>query len=210
MRRCYEVHEEFMRYGENTVSNADLLAIIIGNKEKADKAVGDGKDIIDYIRNKSYSDFLFNGLSKQEAQRITAAIELGKRIAYHKSDKFHIGCPNEAAKYMDFIKNETHEVFYVILLNTKNLVFKTKKISEGSLTSAVVHPREVLAEAVVNHAASIIIAHNHPSGDPYPSTQDRKLTKALDDACEVMGVPLVDHVVIGDGCYYSFKEHGDI
>lgn len=85
-----------------------------------------------------------------------------------------------------------------------------KQISEGSLTSAVVHPREVFAPAVINHAACILVAHNHPSGDPYPSTEDRHLTEALNTAGEALGIPVLDHVVIGDGRYYSFKEHGDL
>ena len=97
-----------------------------------------------------------------------------------------------------------------MLLNTKNRVIRIKQIAEGSLTSAVVHPREVFASAVTAHAACILAAHNHPSGDPYPSTEDRNLTKALEEAGNVLGIPLLDHIVIGDGRYYSFKEHGDL
>ena len=85
-----------------------------------------------------------------------------------------------------------------------------KQVAEGSLTSAVVHPREVYAHAVTAHAAAILVAHNHPSGDPYPSHEDRSLTQALNDAGNVLGIPVLDHVVIGDGSYYSFKEHGDL
>ena len=98
----------------------------------------------------------------------------------------------------------------VMALNTKNRIIGVKQIAQGSLTSAVVHPREVYQYAVVNHAACILVAHNHPSGDPYPSTQDRELTKALEEAGNVMGIPLLDHLVIGDARYYSFKEHGHI
>ena len=89
-------------------------------------------------------------------------------------------------------------------------MIQVQKIAEGPLTSAVVHPREIYAPAIVNHAARIIVAHNHPSGDPYPSTEDRKLTEALREAGEVIGIPLLDHVVIGDGNYYSFKEHAEL
>ena len=87
---------------------------------------------------------------------------------------------------------------------------KTQQISEGSLTSAIVHPREVFAPAIVMHAAAILVAHNHPSGDPYPSTDDRELTKVLCDTGKILGIPVLDHLVIGDARYYSFKEHGEL
>ena len=81
---------------------------------------------------------------------------------------------------------------------------------EGGERLHLLPPREVYSQAVVRHAAAIIAFHNHPSGDPYPSSEDRKLTEALDKAGEVLGIPLMDHIVIGDGTYYSFKEHGDL
>jgi DNA repair protein RadC len=111
---------------------------------------------------------------------------------------------------MGRLRHETHEKFIVVLLNTKNRVIQIQQIAEGSLSSAVVHPREIYAPAVVNHAACVLVAHNHPSGDPYPSDEDRRLTASLEDAGRVLGIPLLDHVVIGDGRYYSFKEHGGI
>lgn len=83
-----------------------------------------------------------------------------------------------------------------------------EKISEGSLNSSVVHPREAYAPAIVQHAAAILAVHNHPSGDPSPSREDRALTKTLRETGKVMGIPLLDHLIIGDGIYYSFKEQG--
>ncbi len=106
-------------------------------------------------------------------------------------------------------KSPTHERFLAVLLNTKNRIISIRQISEGSLTSAVVHPREVYAPAIVAHAAAILVAHNHPSGDPYPSIGDETLTIALTKAGDTIGIPLLDHLIIGDGRYYSFKEHGN-
>ena len=151
-------------------------------------------------------------VTDEQASAVLAAIELGKRIAQAGAlDREHVASPGDAARFlMGRMRNETREKFMVMLLNTKNRVIQVLQVAEGSLTSAVVHPREVFAPAIVNHAACILVAHNHPSGDPYPSTEDRKLTQALDEAGHILGIPLLDHLVIGDGCYYSFKEHGDL
>lgn len=111
---------------------------------------------------------------------------------------------------MGRLRSETHERFLVLLLNTKNRVIQTEQIAEGSLNSAVVHPREVFAPAITAHAAAILVAHNHPSGDPTPSREDRNLTRVLAKTGEIMGIPVLDHLVIGDGVYYSFKEHGEL
>ena len=151
-------------------------------------------------------------VTDEQASAVLAAIELGKRIAQAGTlDREHVASPGDAARFfMGRMRNETHEKFMVMLLNTKNCVIQVRQIAEGSLTSAVVHPREVFAPAIVNHAACILVAHNHPSGDPYPSTEDRNLTIALEEAGKMIGIPLMDHLVIGDGYYYSFKEHGDM
>lgn len=207
-------------FGPNGVTNVELLAIILGNREKASKLLHREETLfsaqLDGLKCIAGEDIdalrLFGNLSKTEAARILAAIEIGKRIAYASTSELeHITSPGDAAQFlMPRLRYESHEKFYVLLLNTKNRVIRVKQIAEGSLTSAVCHPREIFAPAVVIHAASILVCHNHPSGDPYPSTEDRKLTQALEEAGNVLGIPLLDHVVIGDGRYYSFKEHGDL
>ena len=218
--RICETMETLESYGANAVSNADLLAVILNNREKAEKLLHQDATLFDGIEEgirciagKDLDTIRFlGGLSKQEAARIYAAIEIGKRIAEMETrEADHIASPGDAANYlMSRLRHETHEKFMVMLLNTKNRIMSVKQIAEGSLTSAVVHPREVFAPAVTAHAAAILVAHNHPSGDPYPSTEDRKLTQALNEAGSILGIPVIDHVVIGDNRYYSFKEHGDL
>ena len=219
--RIAESMETMESIGANAVTTEDLLAIILNSREKAARLLHQEKTLfvtqLDGIhclaRNQDFDALKYlGGLSKAEAARILAAIELGKRIANASAlDTDHITSPGSAAQLlMDRLRNETHEKFVVLLLNTKNRVIRVKQIAEGSLTSAVVHPREVFASAVNAHAACILVAHNHPSGDPYPSTEDRNLTKALEEAGNVLGIPLLDHIVIGDGQYYSFKEHGEL
>ena len=219
--RICESMETMETMGASAVTTEDLLAIILGNREKAHKLLHQDeilftgvKDGLSCIAGEDYDGLKYRGgLSKTEAARIVASIELGKRIAYASaSDMEHITSPSDAAKYlMPRLRYETHERFYVLLLNTKNRIIRVKQISEGSLSSSVVHPREVFNACVTSHAACFIASHSHPSGtDPYPSTEDRNLTRALEDAGNVLGIPLLDHIIISGGKYFSFKEHGDI
>ena len=207
-----EIHEELVTYGEKTQSTEKLIEIIIGNEKKAKEIIENYETLEDALGKKNYETLLTAGLTKGEAQRLIAAIEIGKRIAARDTEvRNHITSPGDAAKFlMPRLRHGTHEEFLTILLNTKNRVIKTERIAEGSLTSAVVHPREVFASAIVNHAAAILVAHNHPSGDPYPSSEDRHLTTSLEEAGKTLGIPLMDHIVIGDGRYYSFREHGEL
>ena len=218
--RIAESMEHMQNYGPNGITNFELISIILGNSEKASKLLHQDEtlfsptqDGLKCIASQDFDGLKFLGdLTKTEAARILAAIEVGKRIAYAStSDMEHITSPGDAAQYlMGKMRNLTHECFVVLLLNTKNRVIRVKQIAEGSLTSAVVHPREVFAPAVTAHAASIIVSHNHPSGDPHCSQQDLSLSHALEEAGNVLGIPLLDHVIIGDGRYYSMKEHGDL
>ena len=218
--RINESIEHMQTYGGQSIPTADLLAVILGNREKAEKLLHQEETLFtgqqDGLKSIAGQDFdslkFFGGLTTAEAARILAAMELGKRIANASTSELeHITSPGDAAQYlMSRLRYETHEKFVVMLLNTKNRVISVKQIAEGSLTSAVVHPRETFAQAVTAHAACILVGHNHPSGDPYPSTEDRNLTRALEEAGNILSIPLLDHVVIGDGCYYSFKEHGDL
>ena len=152
------------------------------------------------------------GLTELQAVSVLAAMELGKRVAMLPTQKpYRVSSPGDAAGYfMKSLRHENHERFLVMLLNTKNHIIRVQQVAEGSLSSAVVHPREVFAPAIIHHAASMIVAHNHPTGDPQPSFEDKQLTKSLKNAGEIFGIPLMDHLVIGDGYYYSFKEHGGI
>ena len=121
-----------------------------------------------------------------------------------------ISCPRDAAAVVrDRIADEAVEVFGILLLDTKHQVTGWHGVSRGTLDSALVHPREVFCPAIRDMAAAIVLGHNHPSGDPTPSRDDVALTKRLVDAGELLGIPVLDHVVIGDGGRYcSFKETG--
>ena len=120
-----------------------------------------------------------------------------------------LGRPSEsAAALMSVLQDEPSEVFVILCLTTKHRVIAYHEVSRGILDSTLVHPREVFRAAILANAAGIVAGHNHPSGDPTPSPDDIALTRRLAAAGEVLGVPLLDHIIVGDGRYYSFKEAG--
>ncbi len=112
--------------------------------------------------------------------------------------------------YRDFFHGRIHEIFLLLLLNGKNRVIRDQIISQGSLTASLVHPREVFTPAVRHSAAAVICLHNHPSGDPEPSAEDRQITARLVECGNLLGVRVLDHIVIGDGCYFSFLDRGQL
>ncbi len=212
--------ERLCSLGAGVLTNAELLAILIGSGTQGVSALQIASQLTaherlyrEVARWRRVQDFQHvKGLGTARAARILAALELGKRLACASAvESACISSPDAGAQYlMGRLRSETHERFLVLLLNTKNHVIQTEQIAEGSLNSAVVHPREVFAPAITAHAAAILVAHNHPSGDPTPSREDRNLTRVLAKTGEIMGIPVLDHLVIGDGVYYSFKEHGEL
>ena len=212
--------EKLYAKGAASLSDSELLAILIrtGTKERsalriAEKMSADGGLVKQIARCQSVGELEhFKGIGRVKAATILAALELGKRVACASAvERKTIASPQEGAQYlMGRLRNENHERFVVLLLDIKNKLMQQLQISEGSLNCAVVHPREVFAPAVVHHAAAILVAHNHPSGDPHPSREDRELTSSLVSTGQILGIPVLDHLVIGDGNYYSFKEHGEL
>jgi DNA repair protein RadC len=117
--------------------------------------------------------------------------------------------PGDVARLLHtFLDDLDREAFAVVMLNTKNKVIGVNMVSLGMLDSAIVHPREVFKPAILANAASVIVAHNHPSGDPSPSREDIHMTKRLVQAGDILGIPVLDHLIMGDGCHTSLKERG--
>lgn len=153
-----------------------------------------------------------DGIGPVGAARIVAACELGRRMALNDVDR---GKPIAGAADVYRLLGPTlrdlrREVFVVLLLDGKHRVARQERVSEGSLTSSIVHPREVFALAIREGAAAIVVAHNHPSGDPTPSREDVEVTMRLQQVGELVGIMLLDHVVIGDTGYVSLRERGHI
>ena len=209
--------EKMASKGATALTDAELVAILLrtGTAEKsaldiASELTADG-GLYKRLASITRLNELMNikGLGQAKAATVLAALEIGRRSASAKPvEKIHLSCPQDVAEFlMPRLRYAVKEQFIVILLNGKNKVIGTEVISEGSLSSSVVHPREVYASALLHHAAAIMVAHNHPSGDPKPSDEDREITSLLAQSGKVLGIPLVDHIVIGDGTYYSFLEN---
>jgi len=150
------------------------------------------------------------GVGPAKAVQLQAAIELGKRVlAMPLSTGTRIGSSHDVFQhYYPVLRDLRHELFKAILLDAKHSVIRDTTISKGSLTLSIVHPREVFSLAIREAAAAVIFLHNHPSGDPHPSDEDRALTSRLVAAGNLLGIKVLDHLIIGDGRYVSFADQG--
>ena len=211
--------EKLLTKGAQALSEAELLAIILRNGD-----AGSGKSALDHARGLLHE---FGGLKGIEeaspgelarvkgigpakVAQIKACLEIARRIG---GQKWETGQPLRSSEdvYHHFRENlgrEMRELFYVVLLNNKNRKIREVKISEGSLTASLVHPREVFNPVIRESAAAVIFVHNHPSGDPAPSPEDVDITRRLKEVGDVMGVRVLDHVVIGHDRFFSFNDKG--
>lgn len=153
-------------------------------------------------------EFSQYGLTEKESEKLFASVRLAKELLNAKrEEKPYLANAGEAANYlMPFLRYEKREQFWVLALNARNRVTNAKAVAHGNLNNSLVHPRDVFKFACLKDAAAIIVAHNHPSGDVSPSLEDKELTKVLVAAGSYMGIPVLDHIIIGDGIYYSFQE----
>lgn len=149
----------------------------------------------------------YNGLGPAKACEIVACFELGKRLLKDKKAELYLK-PEDVFGQLKDIRDNKKEHFVILYLDTRNQEIKKEIISIGSLNASLVHPREVFEPAVRNTAAQIIIAHNHPSGDTNPSTEDIHISQRLVEAGKIMGIEVIDHVIVAKNSYFSFKEKG--
>lgn len=211
--------EKLQSYGPDALSESELLAIIISTGTREHSAIALGEKIVSKAKSvRGLADLTvedltsIKGIGEAKATKIYAALELSKRISKARaSSEFKIDSPESIANiYMEELRYLKKEVVKLLLLDTKGKIVGDVFVSTGSLTASIVHPREVFKEAIVRSANKIIIIHNHPSGDPSPSEQDVDITKRLQEAGDIMGVELLDHIIIGDGEFTSLRRMGII
>ncbi len=209
--------EKLIALGAGALSTAELLAILLRVGSRTESAVQLATRIITRsggLRNLpplSLEDLQENkGIGPDKAVTIKAALELGSRLATApREEAGSITTPRQAADlFMEELRYKKKEYFKILLLNTKNHVISREEISVGSLSASIVHPREIFSLPLRKSAASVILFHNHPSGDPAPSQQDLEVTRRLVDAGNILGIAVRDHIIIGDGCFFSFREKG--
>lgn len=209
--------ERLLQFGAEALSNAELLAILIRTGTISESAVkladkvlaaaGDLRNLVDLTVEQLET---IKGIGKAKALQLKAGIELGRRLSRSGlQDMPQIKSPKDAADLVsDELKYLQKEHFVVLFLNTKNRVIGKETLSIGSLNASIVHPREVFRSAIQRSSASIICAHNHPSGDPAPSPEDIEVTRRLRDAGQLIGITMLDHLIIADQSFVSMKELG--
>ena len=209
-------YEKLEMYGEHTLSNAELIAIIIKNGTKDESSVSiaqkiltlekNGENNLRFLQNISIEEFMsIKGIGKVKAIQLKALGELAKRISRPiNTNQIQINSPDDIANLLiDELKFEKREIVKAIILNSKNVIIKIVDICFGGTNSAILKPRDVLQDAIKLGAPKIILVHNHPSGDPTPSKSDFDFTERMVQASDIMGIELLDHIVIGDCDYCS-------
>jgi len=209
--------EKLLNKGTDALSEAELLAILLrtGTASTGKSALDQARTLLSDIGNldtlaSSLPSELMEkkGVGPAKAATLLAAFGLARRLE-SKEMKKGTQFKTSADVYNHFrgkLKGLNKERFLAVLLDSKNRMIRDVLISEGSLTGSLVHPREVFNPAIRESAASIILVHNHPSGDPCPSEEDRELTRRLKKSGELLGIPVLDHIIIGDGKYLSFAD----
>ena len=209
--------EKLDRLGAAGLGDNELLAIIVGHGSRQISALDvanlvlDGAAGIHGLTRVSRDELgRVKGVGRAKAAQILAAVELGRRtLSRSPGDRVQFDGPEDVATYlMPQYGSRSVEHFGIVLLDTKHRVLRTRVLSVGTLDASLVHPREVFREATLGGAAAIVLFHNHPSGDPVPSGDDVALTTRLVRAGDLMGVDVIDHIIVADACYCSFKETG--
>ena len=213
--------ERLINYGQENISNEELLAIILktGSKDKSVKELANevlvtinSLDNLDSININTFKNI--KGLGKVKTIELMASIELGKRIFLKKENRQKISYDNPSVIYHEnlyLFKGKKQEYFYCLYLDNKNNLIERKLLFMGTINRSIVHPREIFKEAYLLSANGIICVHNHPTGDITPSMEDIKLTKSLVEIGKLQGIPLIDHLIVSDNNYFSFcNERSDM
>jgi DNA repair protein RadC len=210
--------ERFLALGPTALRTSELLAILASSGASGRSALEVAEALYDHfgrslrrLGSAPGSQLMaVPGIGEARAVAIQAALELGRRAAQEqRDDDDRVTTPRDVYRRFELrLRDLRQEEFHVLLLSTQNAVIRELMVTRGTLDASVVHPREVFAPALAEAAAAVILIHNHPSGDPTPSPADREVTRQLVDAGRVLGIPVRDHVVVGNGRYTSFLDLG--
>lgn len=209
--------ERLMSSGAEALSNYELIAILLEKGIRNKNVLELSKEILAEYSLKELSGLSVNKLKKipgigtAKACRIIASFELARRMtSYHDSKNPEITGPEDVYHLLNFLIYRSNEIFLGLFLDTKKKLICKKTLFIGTLNTTLVHPREIFNEAIKASADSVILAHNHPSGDPMPSNEDIQITKQIIQAGEIIGIPVLDHVIIGNKKFISLRDIGKI
>jgi len=212
--------EKLLKRGVTALSDAELLALVLrtGDAAAGKSAIDLGRELLERfngnLRELAQAELnelqQIKGLGLAKASSIKAAFTLGSRFQARRLETLErFTAPAQVFEFFHHeLRDNRKELFLTLLLDGKNRITRKVQVSEGCLNQSIVHPREVFAPAVRESAAAVIFIHNHPSGDPAPSREDREITRRLKEAGEILGIKVLDHIIIGDGSYFSFVESG--
>jgi DNA repair protein RadC len=212
--------EKLLLKGRAALSDAELIAILIATGTREESAVDVAKKILYSVANNlndlgklSVNDLKkTKGIGEAKAITIIASLELGRRRKSEEAqEKKQIVTSKDAYHFFEpLISDNKHEEFWIVMLNRANKIIGHKKISEGGINGTVADPRIIFKHAIENFATSIMLCHNHPSGNITPSNEDIKLTQKIKEAGKLLDILVVDHIIIGDKNYYSFSDEGSL
>jgi len=209
--------EKLARVGADALGDNELVAVVLGSGQRSRGALELANALLTAVGGlhrltRSSPDALCRvpGVGEAQAARLLAAVELGRRtLLQPPAERPQLRSPRETATYLlPQYGSRSVEQFGIVLLDTKHRVIRTLVLSVGTVDASIVHPREVFGAAAAAGAAALVLFHNHPSGDPRPSPDDVELTRRLAAAGVLMGIDVIDHVILADVRYYSFKEEG--
>jgi DNA repair protein RadC len=209
--------ERLIKLGAEALSAQELLALIIARGIPGKSVINLAQEVLSNFKNiKGVSEATIEqlceirGIGPAKAVQIKACFEIGKREDLEpEQKKYDIKNPGEIVKAVRaLIKDKAKEHFKIIILDSRNKIIDITNISTGTLNANLAHPREIFKDAITRNAAAIILAHNHPSGDPEPSEDDLKITKQLIEAGKILGIEVLDHIIITKNSYISLKEKG--
>jgi DNA repair protein RadC len=207
--------EKLIQYGSERLSNSELLALLLGSGKRGENVVSLANRLLKKYKAKNLPNLTykelknFPGLGPAKACEIIACFELGKRLLKDKVVGLYLK-PEDVWKELKDISGHKKEQFVIFYLDSRNQEIKREIISVGLLNANLVHPREVFEPAVRNLAAQIILAHNHPSGDPEPSEDDLEITRKLVESGKILGIEVIDHIIVTKNGFLSFKNKGII
>lgn len=210
--------ERLGRLGADALADAEILALILRTGSRHEDAATVARNLLatlgglDGLASASGPAIEgVPGLGPAKAASVRAALELAHRVASRclKPGALFRGPEDVQAHFESRLRERRREAFHVVLLDGRSRLISVEEISVGTLTASLVHPREVFREAIRSAAGSLLLVHNHPSGDPRPSSEDREVTSRLCSVGELVGIPVVDHVIVSEGGYFSFREEGE-